>query len=864
MKRTGNEANEPRDVRATSREVAEHALARISEALAAMDPSGEPARNLREAQHDLQRMLRELDAIESRYRSLLDAVPDAVTLHDRNGRIVDANETACRVYGYSRERLRQLTVNDLNPTLPADHMDEVWRTFRLGQTVTVERENVRGDGSKFPVEVHSSAFLDANEKRIVAIARDITLRKQHEDALKSSEARYRLLLDTLDKGILVQDAKGAIVSANPAAERFLGVSEAELISGVVRREEWSNVDADGRTKSWEQLPGPRALATRRVVESTLIGVTSPRIAGYRWFSVTAVPQFRDGHDEPFQVISMFSDVTELKRQSELFRETQALSSIGGWERDFESATLLWTEEIYKLFEIEPGRPVDWATMVAAFVPKDAERLEQAIADLRQGGPAFDLELRIATIARHRRWVRVIGRSVTHRGTTRGVAGTVQDITLRKVQEEQLRRQALTDPLTGLANRDALLRAVSRAIDEANAGRGPALLYIDLDRFKVINDLLGHAAGDGLLVAAAQRLRDAVGADAFAARFGGDEFMVMLPWTEEGGPRTTAERITAAFARPFDYAGEEFTITASVGLAQYPEDGATIQQLINHADAAMYDAKRRGRNKWQPFSRELARELTDRLLIETQLRRALDNNELYLRWQPQVELASRRAVGAEALLRWRNRMLGELRPDVFIAHAENTGDIVRIGAWVIRQALKQMREWRDTGIGIGRIAVNVSYRQLLSESLADLVEDALREHDLPGESLELEMTERVLIEDVADTLETFERLKRLGVRLVIDDFGEGYSALNYLRRLPVDAIKISHGFMHGIPTDPTDTAVCEAIIDIAQSLKLDVVGEGVENEAQRAFLMRQGVTLAQGFLFAKPLSPAELAEFAQRA
>ena len=864
MKRSDHGARGEREGESGLREVADLALARIAEALGGLDPSSDPARSLRQAQLDLERMLRDAGSIESRYRSLLDAVPDAVTLHDRNGRILEANETACRSYGYPRERLRAMGVRDLNPALPPDHMDEVWRTFRLGQTVTVETANVRGDGSVFPVEVHSSAFLDGNEKRVVAIARDITLRKQAEDALRSSESRYRQLLDSIDKGILVQDREGHVLSANAAAERFLGVTERELIAGVVGREEWSLVDADGRPLGWEAMPGPRALASRAVVESTLVGVASARIAGYRWFSVTAVPQFRDGEAEPFQVISMFSDVTELKRQTELFRQTQALASIGGWERDFGSGHVFWTEELYKLFDRPAGMPVDWTSMLAGFVASDAERLAQAVEDVRRNGASFELELRIATDARSRRWVRVIGRGVSHRGRAQGVSGTMQDITLRKVQEEQLRRQAMTDPLTGLANRDAMLRALGRAIDEASPGRGPALLYVDLDRFKVINDLLGHAAGDGLLVAAAQRLKDAAGAEAFVARFGGDEFMVMLPWVDDAtvAPQV-AEDVTSAFARPFEYGGEEFTITASVGVAQFPDDAGTIQQLINHADAAMYDAKRRGRNKWQPFSRELARELTDRLLIETQLRRALDNNEFYLRFQPQVELADGRIVGAEALLRWRNRMLGELPPDVFIAHAENTGDIVRIGAWVIRQALRQMREWRDARIGIARISVNVSYRQFLSESLADFVESALREFELPGDALELEMTERVLIEDVADTLETFERLRRLGVKLVIDDFGEGYSALNYLRRLPVDGIKISHGFMQGIPSNPTDTAVCEAIIDIAQSLRLAVIGEGVETEAQRTFLLRQGVVLAQGFLFAKPLPPAEFAELALR-
>ena len=338
--------------------------------------------------------------------------------------------------------------------------------------------------------------------------------------------------------------------------------------------------------------------------------------------------------------------------------------------------------------------------------------------------------------------------------------------------------------------------------------------------------------------------------------------MIAPCENETLPRDMALHITEAFSEPFPHSGEEFSITASVGIAQYPQDGATIQQLINHADAAMFDAKRRGRNNWQAFTPALARKLTDRLLIETQLRRALDNQEFYLRYQPQVDLVSGKVVAAEALIRWRNRMLGELAPDLFISHAENTGDIVRIGAWVIHESCRQLRAWRDAGLAIPRIAVNVSYRQFLSDNLPDIVRAALAENGLEGESLELEMTERVLVEDVPDTLEIFNALKALGVSLIIDDFGEGYSALNYLRRLPFDGLKISHQFMQGIPATPTDSAICEAIIRIAQSLGMIVIAEGIELESQRQFLIRLGAHLAQGYLFARPISPEEFADFAR--
>jgi len=282
-------------------------------------------------------------------------VPDAVTLHDRDGRIVDANTAACRVYGHSLDRLTKLSVYDLNPSLPPHHMEEVWRTFQLGQTVSVETSNVRADGQRFPVEVHSNAFDDGEGKRVVAIARDVTLRKQAEFALRSSEDRYRQLLNSVDKGIIVSDSDGRIVSANAAASRMLGLSETELKNDVMRSERWSLVDERGAPLHWRELPAVRARLGGSVIGSTVIGLYSPRLHGYVWLSISAVPQFLAGQRHPFQVITLFSDVTALKRQSELLRETQVLAHVGSFERDF---VLRLRRKVRSLFEREPLKVLD--------------------------------------------------------------------------------------------------------------------------------------------------------------------------------------------------------------------------------------------------------------------------------------------------------------------------------------------------------------------------------------------------------------------------------------------------------------------------------------------------------------------------
>ena len=557
-------------IQTTMKQAWEDAIARLTEAIELL-PVDEPAAiPLHRARERIETLLRASDALESRYRSLLDAVPEAVTVHDRHGHILEANKTAESVYGYSLEHLRRLRIQDLNPALPDGYIPQLFDTFQVGRTETVETTNRHGDGHYFPIEAHSRMFLDGDDMRIIAVVRDISARYATERELRDSERHYRELLDAIDKGILVQARDGRVLSANAAAERMLGMSEAELRAESQGISDWRFVDEHGQPLTPTTLPPNRALSERRVIDSTVIGISSPALGGYSWLSVAAVPQFREGEDGPFQVITMFSDVTALKLESVLFDEVQSLANIGGWHHEFCRDRMYGSRELYRLLDLPGETQLNRDNVYALFVPDDRERMRKSMDAARARNEAFDLELRVVTMSGQRRWLRVIGQPQMQRGVVESVIGTAQDITARKRQEEQLRRQALTDPLTGLSNRDALMRQLALAVDEAQPGSGPALLYVDLDRFKVINDLLGHAAGDGLLVAAAQRLRRAVGAETLLARFGGDEFMAMIaPCPGEHTSREMALRITEAFAEPFPHSGEEFSITASVGMAGMP-------------------------------------------------------------------------------------------------------------------------------------------------------------------------------------------------------------------------------------------------------------------------------------------------------
>lgn len=826
------------------------------------DRSGLDSADLAEIARRIGELLRLGRSAVSRYGGLFDAAPDAITLINRDGQIVDANQAAERLFGWPRDELRRRSVYDLNPGLPPGHMTSIWEELDVGHSTTIETTNARSSGEVIPVEVHSRAYLEDDQKLIVAIARDISERLQAQSELQASDERYEALLSAVDKGVIVHAGDGRVLSMNAAAGRILGLTGGEL-DGRPNLSAWDLYDDNGQPIEWTDNPVLRAVRSGTRVESTVLGLVDRRSGHGRWVSISVVPQFRNQEARPFQLISLFSDITDLKRAAELFDEVQSLARIGGWTLDLKQRTLYWSEALHRLLGRDPSTPIGPEGLVPMLVAADRSRLEAAISRTARDGTPLDIEVRVAHPSNRTMWVRVLGHAQSRRGVPYQLTGTIQEITSRKIEEDRLRRQAQTDALTGLLNRDTILANLATAMANTDGHPGPALLYVDLDRFKVVNDLLGHNAGDRLLVAAARRLSGALPSSLQIARFGGDEFLVLVPDapTDESVWHL-AEQIRGAFSEAFRHAGEEFVITPSIGIARYPNDGLSAQQLLNHADVAMYEAKRRGRNTWQMFSPALALQLKERLLIETQLRRAIENEEFHLVYQPKIELCTGKVVGAEALLRWRSRVLGELPPDTFIPIAETSGDIVRIGAYVLSQACAQLRDWHASGLQIGHVAVNVSFRQFLGEHFERLVRETLLSTGLPPQALELEMTERALIEDAPATEHTLSKLRELGVAISIDDFGEGYSALGYLRRLPIAGIKISHNFMQGVPTNPTDAKLCEAILQMARALNLSVVAEGVETAEQRDYLVDLGARYAQGFFFARPMAAADFERYAR--
>ncbi len=436
-------------------------------------------------------------------------------------------------------------------------------------------------------------------------------------------------------------------------------------------------------------------------------------------------------------------------------------------------------------------------------------------------------------------------------------GTVEDITERKHYERRLEWQATHDALTGLANRLLMQERLDLAIDRAREDRARvAVLFIDLDRFKLINDTLGHQVGDELLQIVARRLQRCARGSDTVARLGGDEFVVILNAPPGGDPTgRTLELLMQAVSEPCRVAGREYNMTCSIGAALYPDDGLDAETLLKHADTALYRAKDSGRNNAQFFTRELTAQLAQRVELESKLRRALELQQFELYFQPRVDLASGRMVGAEALVRWNLPGEGLVLPSRFIPLAEETGLIVSLGSWVLREACRQLRAWIDEGLEPGSVSVNVSAQQFRSGELPDLVAQVLAETGIEPAALELEITESVLMQDAARFLDMINRIKQLGVRISIDDFGTGYSSLAYLRRFPVDHLKIDRSFVADMAHSQDDAIIVRSIIALGHALGLQVVAEGVESAEQLQLLRASDCDEVQGFHLGRP-GPAD--------
>ena len=460
--------------------------------------------------------------------------------------------------------------------------------------------------------------------------------------------------------------------------------------------------------------------------------------------------------------------------------------------------------------------------------------------------------------RRRGWISAVYRPhFDDAGQVAGVIGLVRDVTERKNAEQQIEYQAYHDSLTGLANRRLFQEHLTLALALAGRRRGTvAVLFLDLDHFKVINDMLGHTMGDALLRLIGRRLKSCVREGDTVARVGGDEFTIVLQDLEKKEDAAlVARKVLQSVAEPVSLNGHRLYVTTSVGITFFPDDGEDAETLLKNADNAVYLAKAEGRNTYQMSTEEMTRAMHERLALESGLHQAVERNEFVIHYQPQIDIRSMKIVGMEALLRWQHPKRGLLLPEQFIRLAEERGYIVVIGEWVLREACVQAARFRDKGFPDFRVAVNLSARQFRDRSLIDKVAAALRESGLEPRGLELEITESVAMDNVELTFAVLSALRKTGVRIAIDDFGTGHSSLGYLKRFPIDALKIDRHFVEDLPDGFEDAAIVRAVVQLAHGLDLRVVAEGVETQQQLDFLQHHACREVQGYHFSYPV-PAD--------
>ncbi len=676
-----------------------------------------------------------------------------------------------------------------------------------------------------------------------------------------TEVLWRVAVEASEDAVFGLDAAGLVVTWTKSAARLFG-HQAEQILG---RPSTLLVHADqveehelrvARVLAGERLERLRIDACRGDGMMVPVSLTLAPLGQGRGACAVA----RDLSEQEFAQATLAESELQL-------REAQELSHVGLWLWDPADDALQMSKELHRIHGVEP---LEFGGTLAALLevvhPDDRDPLA---ANLHLGirtQTTVEGEYRVVLRDGEVRWV--YARAAVERdgtGTVIGLRGIGQDITERVRAREELSRQALHDALTGLPNRalllDRLARALQRKSDEPSF---TAVVFIDVDNFKMINDSLGHEVGDRLLCSIARRLEGAIRRDDTAARFGGDEFIILcdqLP-TEDAAVEM-AERILAALATPIPLDGASDTvINASAGIAIASGDDAVPEALLRDADAALYRAKEEGKNRYLVFDAAMHRRATERLTIANELRTAIVDDQLRLLYQPQVDMLTGEICGVEALVRWQHPIRGLLGPLEFIAIAEETQQIVPLGGWVLQEACRQAAIWqrlRPDG-PILKLCVNVSAKQLARAELADDVARALAESGLEPSSLCLEITESVLMSDADFFLKSLLALKLLGVTVAIDDFGTGYSSLAYLRRFPIDIIKVDKGFVDGVVgDDPRGRAVVNAVVDLAHALKLCTVAEGVETADQVRALEQLGCDMGQGYYFARPLAAEAVTE-----
>ena len=777
----------------------------------------------------------------------VDNVAEALFLVDEDARLLSVNQGACKALGYTRDELLQMRVTDIDPDFPADRWVRHWQDFLKIRVNIIKTRHKAKCGRVFPVEVCCNLVEYEGRTYNMAVARDISEQEKAQQAVLQREQEFRALVELSPDFITRYDRGGRLVYANPAFVEQMG-EPAELLIG--RRPQ--DMPRMGDVACFEDaLRSAIANGVAQELERDWQNAARRHMTTH----VRLTPEF-DALGGVASVLVVGRDITERKAYERRLERTERMARIGHWEWDPVRRTQVVSPMLCHLF----GESLNWSPSVEdalALIPEeDRARVQaeyQAAYVRRKPELAYRYKSWTARgeLMHFHTHVQVAYDEV---GAPVRLYGTTQDISEIKEYESRLFEMTFRDPLTGLPNRAQLYERLQIAIDampQANSRGG--LLLLDLDRFQAVNDTFGHVAGDQLLCDCAQRLRALKGSCDTVARLGGDEFAILVSAAESTRQLAElAQEVLQLLAQPFRVEGQELYVSASVGLAVFPDDGGDTTTLLQYADAALNDAKAHGRSCYRFYSSELTAKSHERVQMEAALRRAKALSQLELHYQPKVSLTCREWVGAEALLRWQHPALGLLTPDRFIGLAEESGLIVDIGAWVLQEACEAACRWNAGRGNDFKVAVNLSAEQFRRSDVVGMVRDTLVETGCKPRWLELEITESLLLGNDDSVKQAIQGLRGLGITIAIDDFGTGYSSLAYLKRFAIDVLKIDRSFIRDVGRDHDSTELVKAIVSMARSLRMGLVAEGIEEESQERFLHEQGCLLGQGYLYARAM------------
>ncbi len=772
-------------------------------------------------------------------------------------RILLANSAAESLLGVARKGFEGQPIVDLAVT-PEDIF--FWEDVAAGLAADIHSETLlrRNDGTSLSVERRVSRIsIEGGASVFMVAVRDLGEQRRIEGELERLIAELRATLESTADGILVTDLDGGIRSYNQRfAELWAVPEDLQLQRNDIEVFGWMMRCVLNAERYETRLS---AILRAPLLETDdIIVLHSGRV-----LERVTLPQYARGR--PIGRVYSFRDITQ-----RLADEARLQLAAKVFETSLDA--IFVADAGFKIISVNPG--------CERFTGMSREELEgcrahELVFDLAKENSVevFADRLRTSGSWEGELWHRNReGRSAPclvsmvrvddEHGEPAHYIGFFKDLSETVAARQRIEELAYNDALTGLPNRLLLAERGEFSLATAQRDKTPfAILFLDLDRFKQINDSLGHQFGDRVLIEVAQRIKTCLRQADTAARQGGDEFVLLLHDVDVLGAETTARRILESLAKPYQFEEMNFSLTCSIGIALYPDDGLSIDDLIKNADSAMYHVKERGRSDFRFYQPQMNVDLLARMKLDHAMRGALAEGGFRLHYQPQVDLGSGRIFGAEALIRWRDAAMGEISPARFIPVAEETGVIVAIGDWVLRESVRQAALWHEQGLPLN-IAVNVSALQFRQADFIDRVARVLSEFALPPAALELELTESILIQDAEEVSKRLDALAALGVKMSIDDFGTGYSSLSYLKRFPLHRLKIDRSFVDDLPENESDAAIVTAIINLGRSLRLRVIAEGVETELQREFLLTAGCQEMQGYLCSPALPAEKFFEFAQ--